>query len=161
MTLAVGDPAPDFTSWSTRGGEKVGDAITFSDVYKGRRATVLAFFPLAFSRGCRNELAQFGMDVDEFKQLNAEVIGCSVDSVYVLDEFDRAARFGWNLVSDFNREIGALYGVLDAETGQGLKGVHRRSVFVVDRGGTIRYVWESDGRSLPNDEEILEAIRKL
>jgi len=51
MPLEVGDKAPDFTTWSTRGGEKVGDKFTFSDIYKNHKATVLAFFPLAFTGG--------------------------------------------------------------------------------------------------------------
>ena len=51
MPLKVGDKAPDFTTWSTRGGEKVGDKFTLSDVYSKHKATVLAFFPLAFTGG--------------------------------------------------------------------------------------------------------------
>lgn len=51
MALQVGDKAPDFTTWSTRGGEKVGDKVTLSEVWKNRRAVVLAFFPLAFTPG--------------------------------------------------------------------------------------------------------------
>jgi peroxiredoxin len=51
MPLQVGDKAPDFTTWSTRGGEKVGDKITLSDQWKKHRAVVLAFFPLAFTGG--------------------------------------------------------------------------------------------------------------
>jgi peroxiredoxin len=50
-TPKVGDSAPDFTTWSTRGGERVGDKFTLSDIYKKHTATVLAFFPLAFTGG--------------------------------------------------------------------------------------------------------------
>ncbi len=42
-----------------------------------------------------------------------------------------------------------------------MKGVHKRTVFVIDREGTIRYKWESEQGSLPNNEEILDVIRKL
>jgi glutaredoxin-dependent peroxiredoxin len=84
-----------------------------------------------------------------------------VDSVHVLDQFDKATSFGWNLVSDFNREIGPRYDSLNEVLGNGMKGVHKRTLFVIDREGTIRYKWQSEGGSLPNDEEILDVIRKL
>jgi peroxiredoxin len=45
--------------------------------------------------------------------------------------------------------------------GNGMKGVHKRTLFVIDREGTVRYKWESEGGSLPNDEEIMDVIRKL
>ena len=89
------------------------------------------------------------------------MIGCSVDTAFTLEQFDNATKFGWNLASDFNKEIGEAYGVLNPELPNGLRGVHRRAVFVVDRGGVIRYAWESQGGALPNDEEILAAIRQL
>jgi len=89
------------------------------------------------------------------------VIGCSVDTAFTLNQFDLATKFGWNLVSDFNKEIGPLYESLNPETASGMKGVHRRTLFVIDRAGTIRYKWESEGGSQPNNEEILEVIRKL
>ena len=84
-----------------------------------------------------------------------------MDTPYTLHEFDKATNFGWNLASDFNKEIGELYGVLNPELPSGMRGIHRRSVFVIDRQGTVRYAWESQGGALPNNEEILEVIRKL
>jgi peroxiredoxin len=84
-----------------------------------------------------------------------------VDTPYTLAKFDEATNFGWNLVSDFNKEIGPLYDTLNSENPSGMKGVHRRTLFVIDREGTIRYKWESEGGSLPNNEEILDVIRKL
>jgi peroxiredoxin len=51
MPLQIGDKAPDFETWSTRGGEKVGDKIKLSDRWKNHKALVLAFFPLAFTPG--------------------------------------------------------------------------------------------------------------
>jgi peroxiredoxin len=89
------------------------------------------------------------------------VIGCSVDTPYTLEKFDQATNFGWNLISDFNKEIGPLYDSLNPENALGMKGVHKRTVFVIDREGTIRYKWESEQGSLPNNEEILDVIRKL
>lgn len=84
-----------------------------------------------------------------------------MDTPYTLDQFDKQTNFGWNLASDFNKEIGPLYESLNAETASGMKGVHKRTLFVVDREGKVRYKWASEGGSLPNNEEILEVIRKL
>ncbi|HVA25649.1 MAG TPA: redoxin domain-containing protein [Chloroflexota bacterium] len=106
-------------------------------------------------------MTQFGLDADEFKRLDAEVIASSIDSPFVLDQFDKATNFGWNLISDFNREIGPAYDSLNESLGNGMKGVHKRTVFVIDREGTVRYKWESEGGSLPNDEDIMDVIRKL
>ena len=106
-------------------------------------------------------MAQFGLDTDEFRGVDAEVIGLSVDTAFTLNEFDKATNFGWNLASDFNKEIGEAYGVLNPELPSGLKGVHRRAVFIIDRQGVIRHIWHSEGGALPNDEELLAVIRKL
>ncbi|HLY65349.1 MAG TPA: redoxin domain-containing protein [Chloroflexota bacterium] len=106
-------------------------------------------------------MAQFGLDADEFKAADAEVIGCSVDSAFTLNEFDKSTNFGWNLISDFNKEVSRAYDSLNESLGNGMRGVAKRTVFVIDRDGTIRYKWESEGGSLPNNEEILEVIRKL
>lgn len=89
------------------------------------------------------------------------MIGCSVDSPFTLNEFDKATKFGWNLISDFNREVSAGYDSLTETLGNGMKGVAKRTVFVIDRQGVIRYKWASEGGSLPNDEELLDVIRKL
>ena len=84
-----------------------------------------------------------------------------MDTHHTLAQFDQATKFGWNLISDFNKEIGPLYDSLVPENASGMKGVHRRTLFVIDRNGTIRYKWESEGGSLPNNEEIMDVIRKL
>ncbi len=160
MQLKIGDKAPDFTTWSTSAGDKVGDLFTLSERLAMRKAVVLAFFPLAFTPGCSAELTQFRMDVEEFRQLNAEVVGCSTDSVFALNEFSKQTNCPWVLVSDWNRAIAPLYDSLQTLP-NGMSGVCRRSVFVIDQHGFIRYTWSSDGRSLPNDEEILGAIRSL
>lgn len=89
------------------------------------------------------------------------MIGCSVDSPFTLNEFDKSTNFGWNLISDFNKEVSAGYESLNEALGNGMRGVAKRTLYVIDRDGTIRYKWESEGGSLPNDEEILDIIRKL
>ncbi len=84
-----------------------------------------------------------------------------MDSAFTLNEFDKSTNFGWNLISDFNKEISGAYDSLNEALGNGMKGVAKRTLFVIDREGTIRYKWESEGGSLPNDEEIMDVIRKL
>ena len=84
-----------------------------------------------------------------------------MDSAFTLDQFDKSTKFGWNLISDFNREISGQYDSLNEALGNGMKGVAKRTLFVIDREGIIRYKWESEAGSLPNDEDIMDVIRKL
>ncbi|HUZ78112.1 MAG TPA: redoxin domain-containing protein [Chloroflexota bacterium] len=105
-------------------------------------------------------MTQFGLDRDEFKQLDAEVIAGSADSVFTLNEFGNQTKFGWPLISDWNHEIATQYDS-SQDLPNGMRGICKRTVFVIDRQGIIRYQWQSEGGALPNDEEILAAIRAI
>lgn len=159
MPLSVGQQAPDFESRAGRGKEKVGDAVRLSDLYKDKNV-VLAFFPLAFTGGCTNEMTAFGVDLQRFHDAGAEVVGISVDSAWVLDKFADATGFNGYMVSDFNKTISEAYDVLNPEM-IGLKGVAKRAVYVVDKNGKIQYSWLAGQGQLPNNEEILDLLRKL
>lgn len=157
--LEVGQKAPDFEARAGRGAAKVGDNIKLSDLTKDKNV-VLAFFPLAYTGGCTNEMTAFGVDLQRFHNAGAEVVGVSVDSAWVLDKFADATGFDGVMVSDFNKEISAAYDVLNPEM-IGLKGVAKRAVYVIDKSGTIRYAWLAGQGQIPNNEEVLEALRKL
>ncbi|MCC7105698.1 MAG: redoxin domain-containing protein [Chloroflexi bacterium] len=157
--LEVGQKAPDFTAKAGRGKEKVGENISLSELTKDKNV-VLAFFPLAYTGGCTNEMTAFGVDLQRFRDAGAEVVGISVDSAWVLDKFAESTGFNGVMVSDFNKEISAAYGVLNPEM-IGLKGVAKRAVYVVDKSGTIRYAWLAGQGQLPSNEEVLDVLRKL
>jgi peroxiredoxin len=153
MTIRTGDPAVGF-SLPAKPGEDV-------DVgqYIGEDVVVLVFFPLAFSSVCAAEMRTLGDSWDRWSSLGARVFGISVDSPFVTERFRQAENVPFPLLSDFNREVSSLYGVL-YEDFYGLKGVSKRSVFVIDRTGTVVYAWITDDADVePGYEEVEAAVR--
>ena len=103
---AVGELAPDFTLPSTDGTD-----VTLSS-FHGNTKVVLAFFPLAFTGVCTAELCSFTQDYRQFANLNAEVLGISVDSVPTLVEFRAKHNIEITLLSNFKRDVSRSYGTL-------------------------------------------------
>ena len=154
MTLINGDTAPDFTLKNTNG-----EWVPFTS-YRGKPVVVL-FFPMAFSSVCTTELCTVRDSLDRYNDLNAEVVGISVDSFFALKEFKSKQSLNFTLLSDFNKEAGSAFCVL-YEDFFGYKGVSKRSVFVVDGDGVIRHaeVLEEAG-SLPDFAAIESTLRTL
>jgi len=154
MTLKIGDSAPEFTLKNTDG-----NWIPFS-TYRGKPVVVL-FFPMAFSSVCTTELCTVRDSLARYNELNAEVVGISVDSFFTLKEFKTKQSLHFTLLSDFNKEAGSAFGVL-YEDFFGYKGVCKRSVFVVDGDGVIRHaeVLEEAGR-LPDFDAIESTLLGL
>ncbi len=146
-----GDLAPDFTARSTSG-----ESLTLSS-FRGSRHVLLAFFPLAFTSTCTEELCEFTREELDFGRLDVEVIPISVDAVPSLRAYKAHEKISQDMVSDFKRDISRSYGVLD-ET----KYYSKRSYFLIDREGIVRwsYVEEHNGLRRPN-EEILEQVARL
>lgn len=158
MSLQIGQRAPDFTLPACDGSHTA--PFTLSEAL-GQKRFVLAFFPLAFSPVCTEELCEFRDGLKELESLDAEVLGISVDSPYALNAFIRAEGLNFKLLSDFNKEVSARYGVLYESLGD-FKGVAKRSVFVLDPQGTVRYAWVSeDPRKRPDLEEVRDALSRL
>jgi len=158
LAVEVSQKAPDFTL-PLCDGENV-STFTLSR-HLGRGSLVLAFFPLAFTPVCTDELCQFSSEFDRFSQMRAEVYGLSVDSPFTLNAFIKAYKLKVKLLSDFNKDVSASYGVLQEEL-KGLRGVAKRSVFVLDREGVVRYKWVSDDPSvMPNFAEIEGALQEI
>lgn len=154
-TLSIGSKAPDFTLVSS---DK--QNITLSD-HLGK-PVLLLFFPLAFTSTCTAELCSVRDNIATYNQANATVLGISVDSPFTLAKFKEEQKLNFNLLSDFNKEVSGAYGCLYENFVLGLKGVSKRSAFVIDAEGTIKYaeVLESAG-DLPNFEAIQEVIAAL
>jgi glutaredoxin-dependent peroxiredoxin len=124
---------------------------------------VLAFFPFAFSGVCDKEMCMFRDGFDNLQRAEAQLVGISVDSTFALKAFAQTYNLQFPLLSDFNKKITKLYGVLqDPWVGFGYKGVAKRSVMVVDKRGMLRYRWVTDE---PSDEppygEVMKAAQKL
>ena len=155
MSVKAGEKAPLFTLFSSQK-----QSVALSD-YKGKNV-VLLFFPLAFTGVCTTELCAVRDDINSYNNLNAEVLGISVDSPFVLNKYKEEQHLSFLLLSDFNKEVSRAYGTFYEEFIMGLKGVSKRSAFVVDGEGTVRHVevLESAG-DLPNFAAIKETLAKL
>ena len=155
MNIQIGQQAPDFTLFNT---EK--NKISLSD-YKGKNVVIL-FFPLAFTGTCTTEMCHMRDHMSVYNGFNSEIIGISVDSLFVLDRFKKENNLDFTLLSDFNKtacnDYGCQYEMFSFE----MQGVSKRAAFIVDKEGNIQYaeVLESAGE-LPNFEAIQECLAQL
>lgn len=155
MSITLGQQAPNFTLRDTEKNE-----VSLSQ-YAGKKV-VLVFFPLAFTGVCTTELCALRDSIATYNQLNAEVIGISVDSLFTLDKFKQEQSLNFTLLSDFNKEVSTAYGCLYENFVLDMKGVSKRSAFVIDAQGAVQYaeVLESAG-DLPNFEAIQACLATL
>jgi len=152
MSVEVGQPAPPFELPAS-----TGDSISLAD-YTGQGPTVLLFVPLAFTPVCTNELRMIRDDYEAYQKLNARVLAASVDSQFTLKVWADQLKLQFPLLSDFNKETARAYGALYEDL-MGLKGIAKRSAFVIDRDGVVRYRWVSeDADALPDFDEIKRVL---
>lgn len=133
MTI-IGQPAPQFTAPAVVNGGDFKD-ISLSD-YKGKWV-VLFFYPLDFTFVCPTELTQFRDGLQMFKEADAEVIGCSVDSVHSHKRWikDDLGQLGYPLIGDITKKVARDYGVLLQD-----KGIATRGTFIIDPEGNVQYM---------------------
>lgn len=155
MALKPGDPAPDFT---LRASDK--SQVHLKD-FQGKNV-VLLFFPLAFTSVCTKELGQMRDSLAEYEHLDAQVLAISVDSIYALDKWKREQGYNFPLLSDFNKTVSKKYDVLYKTFVFEMKGVSKRSAFVIDGQGIIRYaeVLENAGE-IPNFGAVKKVLNEL
>jgi glutaredoxin-dependent peroxiredoxin len=147
--LQVGQNAPDFTLFNA---EK--ESITLSQ-FKGRNV-VLLFYPKAFSGVCTKEFCDIRDNLHVYDNLNAEIIGISVDPASTLAEWKEIEGYTFNLISDIDKTVSKLYDTLYEV------GVSKRSAFVIDKEGILQYVEVlEDGYQVPNFENILSTLSAL
>jgi len=154
VSIEVGYKAPDF---KLRG--PGGQFVSLSE-YRDKKNVVLVFYPLAFSPVCSHQLPDIQKRFRGFEDLDAVVLGISVDSWHANEAFAHKLGLSFPLLSDFQREISAAYGVLNAE-----KGYSGRAVFVVDRQGRVAYRDVSpapgDLEQAPDVDRVFEALEAL
>ena len=152
MKIEAGQKAPDFTLYDS---EK--NKVNLSD-YKGKNVLLL-FFPMAFTSVCTKELCSIRDNIAHYNNVNAQVFGISVDSIFTLAKFKDEQKLNFPLLSDFNKDVSQAYGTLYDTFVFDMKGVSKRSAFVIDEEGTIQYaeVLENAG-DLPNFEAIEAAL---
>ena len=155
MALRIGDKAPDFSLYAS---DKV---LTHLTDFKGRNV-VLLFFPLAFTSTCTKELCATRDDISVYNALDAEVLAISVDSPQTLARYKLEYELNFKLLSDFNKVAIRSYDTMYEEFSLGMRGVAKRSAFVIDGEGLIRYaeVLENSG-SMPDLTAVQNTIRNL
>ncbi|MBK8413429.1 MAG: redoxin domain-containing protein [Bacteroidetes bacterium] len=152
MSLQKGQQAPDFTLYNT-----LKQPFQLSSL-KGAKV-VLLFFPAAFTGTCTKELCSVRDDLSWYNNVNAKVFGISTDAVFSLIRYKAEQNLNFELLSDFNKTVCEAYGsqydtfILD------MKGVAKRSAFVIDETGVVVYaeVLDSAG-DIPDFEKIKAAL---
>lgn len=155
MILKKGDKAPNFTLPSSDKSE-----VSLSN-YNDKNV-ILLFFPLAFTGVCTAELCSMRDDIATYNNMNAEVLAISVDSPFSLAKYKEEQGLNFTLLSDFNKEVSRSYGALYEDFVLGLKGVSKRSAFVIDKNGAIRYAEVLENATeLPNFVAVRETLNNL
>lgn len=159
MALKVGDAAPNF---SLKNADN--ETYTLAD-FKGKKNVVILFFPAVGTSVCEKELCSTRDGMKDYENLDAQVLAISVDGPFAQKLWADKHKFNFPLLSDFNKEVSPAYSAFYDLWLPGkfdLKGVSKRSAFVVDKNGLIQYaeVLENAGNE-PNYNAIQETLKKL
>lgn len=127
--IEAGQVAPGFTLPGIERGERRDFSL---GEYRGRNV-VLAFYPGDNTPGCTRQLCSYRDDWSRFEEVGAVLLGISPQDVDSHEKFAQQRNFPFPLLADTDKHVIEAYGV-----GAPILGV-RRSVFVVDSGGTVRY----------------------
>ncbi len=130
MSVEVGDKAPAFTLMGSGG-----KSYSLSD-YLGK-PVVLVFYPGDNTAVCTKQLCSYNNELAQFNNIGAQVLGISAQDVASHDAFSAKHGFGFPLLADTTKEVAKAYGIL------GLLGMVRRSIFVIDSQGVVRYAHRS------------------
>ena len=154
--IKVGDRAPDFVLNGTDlKPRKLSDFL--------KQTVVLAFFPGAFTSVCTKEMCAFRDSLARLNSLKAQVVGISVNDPFSNKAFAEKNMLTFPLLCDYNREAVRLFGV-ELPDFAGLKGyvAAKRSVFIIDKQGNVRYAWISDNPGAePSYQEIEETLEQI
>jgi peroxiredoxin len=156
LTVEIGQRPPDFQL-----PDQDKKLRTLKD-FLGKK-TVLAFFPGAFTSVCTKEMCTFRDSMQAFNSLDAQVVGISVNDPWANKAFAENNKLQFPILSDYTRETVKKFNVFHNDF-SGLKGytVAKRSVFVLDEKGVVRYRWISEDHGiLPNLDEVKEALAKI
>ncbi len=163
MALKTGDKAPDFElSTKTAAGPQ---KIKLSDNF-GKQNSVLLFFPMAFTGVCTKEMCEISAGLGQYAALNAAVCGISGDNPFAQEAWAQKEKITVPLLSDYEHKVAQAYGVAYEsflpQKNLGMGGVPKRSAFVVDKQGTIRYAESNDDPTkLPDFAAIQKVLAQL
>ena len=147
MTTKVGEEAPAFVLPGTGGRD-------YSLVEQRGHPVVLAFYPGDETPVCTTQLTSYSTDLEQFTELGATLFGISPQDVTSHESFAANRGFRFPLLADVDKKVGEAYGIL------GPLGFYRRSVFVVDGAGIVRYAHRSlVGATFKKTDELVQAVR--
>lgn len=152
MALSVGAAAPEFTLKDQNQKD-----VKLSD-FRGKKKVVIVFYPLDWSPVCTNEHVCFVNDLKRFEDLDAQVLGLSVDSVWSHKAFAEKMGIHYPLLADFQPRgaVADRFGVYLAD-----KGITGRAIAVIDRNGKLAWFKNYDIPTVPDIKEVSEALAKI
>lgn len=163
MSIQVGDAAPDFSLVSqTADGPQV---ISLSDLTKESHVLLL-FVPMAFTGGCTSEFCSITKSLDAYTALDAKVVGVSGDNPFAQEAWAKKEGIGITLLSDYEHKVTEAYGVayesFIPEANLIMGGVSKRSAFVVDKAGVVKYAEVLDNpHDMPDFDAIQDCLKAL
>ena len=146
--VSVGDKAPPFEATDCRG-----NAVSIAGL--GKRPVVLFFFPKAFTVGCTIEIRAFRDNYERIRELGAELVGVSVDSVKVQCDFASKEAIDFPLIGDESRQISESYGVLWP-----VLNVDRRATFIIDERGNVEHVIHHEVKVYRHLDDVLAYLEQ-
>jgi mycoredoxin-dependent peroxiredoxin len=150
--IEVGQQAPDFTL-----NDQNNEQFTLSS-FRGERAVLIVFYPLAFTGICTGELCAVRDDLSSFQNDDVQVVSISVDSVYSHKIFSEREGYTFPLLADFwpHGAVAQAYGVFNETTG-----FANRGTFLVDKDGIVRFAemnGPGEGRDAGQRRAAIEAL---
>lgn len=149
MSLPIGTQAPEFKLFNSDKKE-----VSLSD-FKGKNL-IIHFFPAAFTGVCTAQMCNSRDELSFYNNMNAAVVGISVDSPFTLAVFKEKNGINFDLLSDFNKKTIHEYDMYHCNFAAGMKGVAKRGVYAVDKAGVIQYV---EITPAPGDQINFEALK--
>ncbi|MEE9374436.1 MAG: redoxin domain-containing protein [Saprospiraceae bacterium] len=155
MKINVGDKAPSFSLRNTA------KEVMSSEDFVGKPLVIL-FFPLAFTSVCTEELCGVRDDKSFYDNLDAAIVGISVDSLFTLEKFKKEQEYNFPLLSDWNKDACRAFGAIYENFVLEMKGVAKRAAFVIDKNGIVQYAEVLDkATDLPNFEKIKSTLNRI
>jgi peroxiredoxin len=155
MKIEVGQEAPDFSVYDSDKNRVILSQMKHQNV-------LLLFFPFAFTGTCTRELCSVRDSIILYNHVNARVFGISVDSIYSLAKYKQEQKLNFPLLSDFNKEVSISYGCLYDTFSYDMKGVSKRSAFVIDKYSIIQYAEVLEiATEVPNFQAIQHRLKWL
>jgi glutaredoxin-dependent peroxiredoxin len=163
MSINVGDQAPDFTLVTkTAEGPQL---VTLSELV-GKSNLVLLFVPMAFTGVCTSEFCEISNGIKDYEDLDAKVLGISGDNPFAQAAWAEKEGITLTLLSDYEHNVAKAYGVAYDQflpsANLIMGGVAKRSAFVIDKAGIVRYAEvQEHPKDLPDFEAVKAVLRTL